>query len=162
MQQNTSVKNISVINKNSKESIKESKPSIEKLQAFLKDKYGSKAIKLSSSNPNKNNQILVLKTIFSEITDSNFKTFLAEESASLGNYIDIESLAKFLSSDANTRSTRGKYHELLDMILALYQIPIENDLPNFEILDAKTFEQIYPKRVEYLICWLAVRNIKYA
>ncbi len=45
------------------------------------------------------------------------------------------------------------------MVLALYQIPIENDLPNFEILDAKTFEQIYPKRVEYLICWLAVRNI---
>jgi anaerobic ribonucleoside-triphosphate reductase len=77
----------------------------------------------------------------------------------LGNYIDIESLAKFLSTEANTKSTRGKYHELLDMILALYQIPIENDLPKFEVLDAKTFEQIYPKRVEYLICYWILHKI---
>jgi len=56
---NSTVKKLSIINKNSRESTKESKPSIEKLQAYLKDKYGSKAIKVSSSNPNKNNQILV-------------------------------------------------------------------------------------------------------
>ena len=162
-QHNMTVKNNSSKNsKDSKDSIKESKetkPSIEKLQTYLKNKYGNKAIKLSSSNPNKNNQILVSKKCFSEITDSNFKTFIAEESALLGNYIDIESLAKFLSTEANTRSTRGKYHELLDMILALYQIPIENDLPKFEVLDAKTFEMIYPNRVEYLICYWILHKI---
>jgi hypothetical protein len=109
-------------------------------------------IKSSASNPNKNNQILVSKDCFKSITDTKFKSFVSSIDT-YGNFIDLNSLIKYLSTEANTTSTRGKYHEMIDMIIALYQLPISNDLPDFDNLDKKTYEQIFPKRVEYLICW---------
>jgi len=132
--------------------------SSEGLCKYLKKIYGPHSIKLSSSNPNKNNQKLVSKDCFKSITDTKFRTFL-NDIDSYGNFIDVDSLIIFLNSEANTNSTRGKYHEMLDMVIALYQLPILNDLPNFDHLDRKTYEMIFPKRVEYLICWWIIHKI---
>jgi hypothetical protein len=74
-----SIKTISKINSNPIQSVY----SIDNLQKYLVKTYGSNSIKLSSANPNKNNQILVSKDCFVGITDSKFDNFFDTSRLSL-------------------------------------------------------------------------------
>ena len=123
---------------------------LKSLEKYIRSTYGDSVIKISSNNPNKDNQTLVQKSCFRDITDNKFNELLTNTTVS-NDYISLDTISTFLRTDANTANTRGKYHELMNMINAMYKLEIVNDMPNYDILDEKSRIAIFPKRVEYLI-----------
>ena len=136
----------------------ETKVCLKSLEKYIRSTYGDSVIKISSNNPNKDNQTLVQKSCFKDITDNKFNELLTNTTVS-NEYISLDTIATFLRTEANTANTRGKYHELMNMINAMYKLDIINDMPNYDILDEKIKIGIFPKRVEYLICWWILRKI---
>jgi len=131
---------------------------LKSLETYIRTTYGDLVIKISSNNPNKDNQTLVNKSCFCDITDNKFNEILTNTTIA-NDYISLDTIATFLKTEANTANTRGKYHELMNMINAMYKIEIKNDMPCYDTLDDKTKFMIFPKRVEYLICWWILRKI---
>jgi hypothetical protein len=131
---------------------------LKSLENYIRTTYGNSVIKKSSNNPNKDNQTLVQKSCFGDITDNKFNDLLTKTTV-FNDYISLDTIATFLKTDANTSNTRGKYHELMNMINAMYKIDIINDMPNYDVLEEKVKSVIFPKRVEYLICWWILRKI---
>lgn len=113
---------------------------------FIKT-YGEKSVKQSHSIPNKDCQTLIDIKCFESITCSKFREFIDKYDL----YVDLNDLVKYLKSGAsNVRNTRGKYHELLHLIVVMYGKEKDDDgLLDFLRYDKK----IYPCRVEYIICY---------
>lgn len=132
---------------------------LKSLENYIRTTYGNSVIKKSSNNPNKDNQTLIQKSCFVDITDNKFNDLLTKTTI-FNDYISLDIIATFLKTDANTSNTRGKYHELMNMINAMYKIEIVNDMPNYDVLEEKVKLAIYPKRAEYLICWWILRKIR--
>ena len=129
----------------------------ENLEKYLKNIYGDHVIKMSSKNPDKDNYNSVSIRCFDNITDNTFNKFISDNSKL--NFIQINKLTNFLTNDANTNNTRGKYHELMNMTHAMYDVDIVNGLPDYSNLDKEIKDKIAPKREEYLICWLIKNKI---
>ncbi len=125
------------------------------LIAYLEETYGSEVIKLSPKNPDKDNDVLVNGKYINDITDNGFNNFIRTS-----KYIKLNSLINYLTDNANTNNTRGKYHELMDMIHAMYNVEIIDGLPNYSVLDIDIKIKINPKRIEFLICWWIQNKIK--
>ena len=125
----------------------------EKLEEYLISQYGDEIIKKSVNNPNKDSYKSVSIDCFANITDNTFNDFIKDNN--LSNYIQLDKLVYFLTSESNnsSKNTRGKYHEYMNMIHAMYDVNIVGDLPNYYILDKTIKDKIMPKRYEYLICW---------
>ena len=122
------------------------------LEKYLKDNFDDDVIKMSSRNPDKDNYKSVSIKCFDNISDNTFNKFIKDNSKT--GYIYLNKLAHFLTNDANTKNTRGKYHELMNMIHAMYNVNIIDNLPDYSSLDKSIKDKIMPKREEYLICWL--------
>lgn len=119
------------------------------IETYLISKYSSNVIK--KNNCNKTNEIqIVSKYLKSNYTDINFIKFINKN-----EFINIKDLVSYIINNINTNSSRGKYHEFMDLIHYIYDVEIIKDLPNYINKD-----NIQPKRKEYLWCWWIMNKIK--
>ena len=128
---------------------------LDSFKRYLINTYTKNIIKYSEFNPNKNNQLLINTKLINNISDNKFNTFIKKSET-----IPIENFIKFLLEESNTNNTKGKYHELMDMINSLYDISVQNELPDYSKLNTETKNLIFPKRIEYLISWWIIYKIK--
>lgn len=119
--------------------------------------HGCKSIQ-SSAIPDKNYCIKIDKHYFDEYTESTFRKFLDDED----DYFDINSFVMFLSNSENlskmnkSDNPRGKYHEVMDLYHAMYDIKIHT---NGRLPDYTNYKMIEPTRDEYKFCWIITHLI---
>ena len=117
----------------------------ENLIKYIPDSY----IVRSVDNPNSNYNISIKCDYFTKnlnITENNFITLLKNK-----EIVSIKDVINFFENNTkyNNNNTKGKYHELMPLTHAIYNVIIENDLPKY----LEIHEKIKPMRIEFLICW---------
>ena len=100
----------------------------------------------SVDNPNSNHNVSIKAEYFTNITEINFVILLKDK-----KLISVKDVIHFFETNQkyNNNNTKGKYHELMPIVHAIYGVKVEHDLPKYQKLDDK----IVPKRIEFLICW---------
>lgn len=131
-----------------------------RLKEYVIKRFGrDDAVKNSENTPDAKSYYSIKKRyLLKDITDKVFHDYA--EAKWTDDYIQMYDFVDFIINKGNTNSTRGKYQEYMDYVMAYYDVEIINYALDFDNVCETIIKHIIPKREEYMAVWSIINMIR--